>query len=147
MTGIMAAMAGTVGNGAMTMTVGSTSYVFDDGYTSTTLYSDGFIGAGSSISSSFPSVGALTPPLALGATVLALSWVSSTDHATGGQCQIEFDGTRDAAFLSDVKVAGVSLGTVSAPTHVGTTSTVYNLGSSSVANPFGTSGSKAISVI
>lgn len=147
MAGVLCALAGMGGDSSMTMTVGSTFVT----PIKTTYYIDGYVGTASKAAQAdyffVSDVGALAPAAFSGATVAALHWRSLSGHATGGYVVIEVTGNRSAGFITLVTVDGVSLGTVSAPTYYSTQDTTeYQLGASSVANPFGTSGTKTIVV-
>lgn len=101
------------------------------------LYVDGF--------STFYAIGSLSPALFEGATISELFWASSTNHSANGTMQITVSGNRSAGFITDVTSDGVSLGAVVAqPYDSGTNTTSFNLGSAGSANPFGTSGNRAI---
>lgn len=144
MTGISCIMAGSSSNGlTATMTVGSGAYTV----AKVTYYVDGYIGAGSEADVLAPAIGSMTSYAFKGSTVRALYWTSASGHAaTNGTVFIEASGNQSAGFITDVKIDGVSQGTLSAPTYYsGTNNTRFTVGTaSSKTNPFGTSGTKTI---
>lgn len=127
-----------------TMTVGSGTYTVK-----VVFYVDGFIGAGSNADALAPTIGSMSPVDYNGSTIKALYWTATGSHgATNGNVYIEVSGNRSAGFINDVKVDGVSQGTVGAPTYYSTQDTTrFSLGTVNArSNPFGTSGSKTITV-
>lgn len=132
-----------------TMTVGSNAYT----YLKVTYYVDGFIGTGSAADFTAPTIGSMSADTFKTSTVKALYWIHpGTGHnGTIGNVRLELSGdhTADSGFVTDVKVAGSSLGTIGTPTYNATSdTTIYGIGTDgSWTNPFGTSGTKAIVII
>jgi len=131
-----------------TMTVGSYEFVDDYDTGITNKFYDGYVSWSSAAALTTGAFGGIIPATALGATIVALYWRSITDHSTNGQVYIEFSGNRAAGFLTSVSADTVSLGSVGgSPTYnSGSDSTTFLLGSSGVANPFGTSGTVTIDI-
>lgn len=140
MTGVTAMMAGSSGQFTATMAVGSTTVAIKG-----TQYYDGFISAGSNSAALPGAIGSMNRVLFKGQTIRALSWTSATGHVSGGQTTIEVSGNQPNGFFSSVLVDGVAVGTVALNAYnAGTNTTTFTVGGNSAANPFGTSGNRAI---
>lgn len=124
------------------LTVGSTTKVIK-----ATVYYDGYISGANNtpVVLGVAAIGTLAPTGIKGATVTSLYWSSSTNHSSGGTTYIEVTGSQSAGFINSVLLDGVSLGTVGAPTVSGSFTT-FQLGTASINNPFGTSGSKKVTI-
>lgn len=147
MTGILCVVAGASAGLTATMTVGSGAFAV----AKSTFYVDGFIGAGSFADALAPTIGALAPSIFKGAAVKSLYWQSPANGGHGsaaGTQYIEIEGNRAADFISKVSINGVSMGAIGAPSYNGTYNTTqYVLGTAGTySNPFGTSGTKTITI-
>jgi hypothetical protein len=121
-----------------TMTVGSQSYTF----IKTTYFDDGWIGS----STSETILGATTMgSMTAAGESAALFWKSSTNHTSAGQVWVEISGNVPTGYVNFVSSNGTSLGTVTYSSYSSpTNTTLFTVGAASVANPFGTSGTKTI---
>jgi hypothetical protein len=130
-----------------TMTVGSASYTL----VKTNYYVDGFIGAGSQQDLVAPTIGSVSPTTFRGTEVKALYWIQvTTGHSgTTGSVALELSGNQASGFVTDVRIAGVSVGSIGTPSYDGTANTTrFSLGTGGTwTNPFGTSGTKAIIIL
>lgn len=142
MAGALFMALGSGGSKVLSMTVGSSTYTVK-----ATVYVDGYIAAGSQADVLAPTIGALSPDLFNGTTIMALYASSNTGHVSGATCYIEVTGNQSAGFITSVKVDGVAIGTVGSPSYSATTNTTqYQLGSAGITNPFGSSGTRLIEV-
>lgn len=143
MTGVLCAIAGSGSGGySATMTVGTTTVS-----AKATIYYTGFIDPDSTAANLPGFIGALVPDAYKDCLILALYWQSTTGFGGTGTAYIEVSGNRSSGYVGQIAVNGVNLGsTPTSPTYYsGTNSTVFTV-SSSVANPFGTSGTRTITV-
>lgn len=121
-----------------TMTVGSQSYV----YISPTYYLDGWLAGGSETFYGATAMGSMT---AAGQSI-ALFWKNvGTGHGGNGQVWVEINGNMPIGYVTFVSSNGTSLGTVTYSGYQALyNTTLFTVGGSAVANPFGTSGTKTI---
>ena len=145
MSGIFLAAA--AGRPRSIMTVDSASYIEDYGGGPTTFYDAGFIGDGAALALA-PLIGELTEAYFGGGNIVALYWQSTTNFSSNGQSYIEIRGNRSAGFVTSVKLDGVSLGAIGGPQYFPLQDvTRFALGAGASANPFGTTGTKAVEVL
>lgn len=108
-------------------------------------YYDGYAAAGSQAALLPGAFGSLSAGTFKSKPVASLYWVSATNHASNGTCYIEIQDSVSAGFLNRVTLNGASLGAIGTPNYNATYGTTqFQLGSSNVANPFGTSGTHTV---
>ena len=135
----------TIGHSAVsyTLTVGTKTYIglptYDDGfYKSTSLQAD---------STDLVAIGSLTPATFNGKTVKGIYWYSTSSHGdTAGQVVVEIGTNVGSGFISSLLVSGVSVGTMSYSAYAATSNSTLFYFSPFQANPFGTSGTKTVTL-
>lgn len=142
------AAAAAVGKPASVMTVGGANYTEDFGGGPTIFYVAGYVGQdGGQPDFLAPEIGALSNGFHAGAQIVSLFWGSNSGFGSNGTSYIEVRGNRSAGFISSIKLDGVSIGAIGSPVYyAGLDVTRFTVGSFG-ANPFGTTGTKAVEVL
>ena len=138
MTGVLQALLGS--QQQRTITVGTDTFT-----SKVTTYYDGFATTTSPPAVLGRTFGALAPMAFSTSAISGLYWSGSSDHSSNGTCYISVVGTVANGFISSVLLDGVSLGAVGGGSSA-SGYTVFQLGSTGVANPFGTSGTKKVTI-
>ena len=126
-----------------TLTVGTMTSIgppiYDDGfYKSTSFQAD---------ATDLVAIGNLSPATFNGQTVKGIYWYSDTSHGdTVGQVVVEIGTNVGGSFISSLLVSGVSVGTMSYSSYDATSNSTLFYFSPFQANPFGTSGTKTVTL-
>lgn len=126
-----------------TLTVGTKTYL------SLPTYDDGFYTTASFQAESTNSVaiGSLSAATFNGKTVKGIYWFSDNNHFdTAGHVVVEIGTSVSGSFISSLLVSGVSVGTMTFSFYVPTTDSTLFYFSPLQANPFGTSGTKTVTL-
>ena len=112
-------------------------------------YDDGFYTATSfQYAATNPvAIGSLSAATFNGKTVKGIYWYSGTSHgSTGGQVGVEIGTSVSGSFISSLLVSGVSVGTMSYSSYDPASDSTIFYFSPFQANPFGTSGTKTVTL-
>lgn len=126
-----------------TLTVGTKTSIgiptYDDGFYRNTSFQAG--------ATDLIAIGTLSSSAFNGKTVKGIYWYSWTNHEdTTGQVVVEIGTSVSGSFISSLLVSGVSVGTMSYSSYDPTSDSTLFYFSPFQANPFGTSGTKTVTL-